>query len=287
VEREENGVLNWTGEVRCLEHRLDWPLTQKKPARIFTSSLGDLFHPAVPFEFLDKVFVMMARADWHIFQILTKQSTRMLEYFQYVKSRFATNWEIEVEGGGSLTRGNWPLPNVWLGVSAENQTQADARIPLLLQVPATIRFASAEPLLGSLELSQYLEYAYLEGPEKAYSPDTIIPEGYPKTSKTVRIRPQLDWVIVGGESGKGARPMHQDWVRSLHSQCRKAGVAFHLKQWGEWLPLSSADEASHYPAVALTDTHSHVRVGRKKAGRKLEGREWNEFPRELEIEKGA
>lgn len=156
-----------------------------------------------------------------------------------------------------------PRANVWYGTSVENQKRADERIPELLRVPAAVRFLSCEPLLGALDLNEYITcQQYLHG--------QVVPCTCPR----------IHWVIAGGESGHGARPMHPQWARSLRDQCHDAGIAFHFKQYGEYLPLASADEASQYPRAAMIegDNVRWVRVGKHAAGRLLDGRTWDELP---------
>ena len=169
---------------------------------------------------------------------------------------------------------HWPLRNVWLGVSAENQQWADIRIPALLDTPAAVRFVSAEPLLGPIDLVQSINV----DPFAAYH---FRPGG-------------IHWLIVGGESGHGARPMHPVWARLLRDQCQTAGVAFLFKQWGEWTPSAanegarrlvylgggSAELGTGYGNGAVLEPGSQLmyRAGKKAAGRVLDGREWNEFP---------
>lgn len=201
----------WNGEVRFNEKDLDQPLRWRRPRLIFVCAHGDLFHENVPDEWIDRVFAVMALAPQHTFQVLTKRSERMRAYVAAVAGdpkRF-TSWAATGAGvireSGLLEKlreapPRWPLPNVWVGVSAEDQHRYDERVSHLRETPAAIRYVSAEPLLGPID-------ADLTG---------------------------IDWVIVGGESGSGARPMHPDWARSLRDQCAAAGVAFHFKQWGEW-----------------------------------------------------
>lgn len=157
---------------------------------------------------------------------------------------------------------DWLFPNVWLGVSVENQATADERIPHLLEVPAAVRFLSCEPLLGPIDLSPYLRCRY----DHNNDGDCHIHR---------KGCPHIDGVIVGGESGPKARPTHPDWVRSLRDQCVAAGVPFFFKQWGEWYP---AFDATASKSFVWDDGERVFRVGRKAAGRLLDGREWNEFP---------
>lgn len=142
--------------------------------------------------------------------------------------------------------------NVWLGTSVENQEAADERIPHLLEAPASVRFLSCEPLISPVDLHRHFS------PATTYDYDE-----YGDVIRDWQYEPEIHWVIAGGESGHSARPMHPDWVRSLLDQCQSAEVPFFMKQWGEW-----ADDGG-YP----------VRIGKKLAGRLLDGREWNEFPK--------
>lgn len=153
-----------------------------------------------------------------------------------------------------------PLKNVWLGVSVENQETANRRIPYLVSTPSMTHFLSCEPLLAPIELE-------LQGCN--YGRDDL--------------HEYIDWVIVGGESGQNARPCRPDWVRSIRDECQAAGVPFLFKQWGEWYPLYSADEADNYPDAQMTDDHRFVRIGKKRAGRLLDGRTWDEFPERVTI----
>jgi len=178
------------------EDALDIPLHWKKPRKIFVNSMSDLFHEDIPLEFIQRVFQTMQKANWHIYQILTKRAERMAELAPQLP---------------------WP-PNVWMGVTVEEQRYTH-RIDLLRTVPAAVRFLSLEPLLGPLPNLN------LEG---------------------------IHWVIVGGESGPGARPLRPEWVTYIRDQCQAAQVPFFFKQWGG--------------------------VHKKRAGRLLEGRTWNQMP---------
>lgn len=187
------------GNIEVHADELMKPTTWKKPHMVFVNSMSDLFHYKVPFSFIYQVFAVMDVCRQHTFQILTKRPDRMLEFMNAYCEYPGTNRQ--------------PLPNVWLGVSCEDQKQADLRIPLLLQAPAAIRFLSCEPLLAPIDLDNHLPIM-----ERSAGND-------------------LHWVIAGGESGHHARPMHPDWVRSIRDQCHAANVPFFFKQWGEWLPL--------------------------------------------------
>lgn len=264
-------------DVQCHDDVLPLPLRWARRRRIFVNSMADLFHDAVPDDFIDEVFAVMARAKRHTFQVLTKRPERMRAYLSDIslEDRLSDIWreKMWLEEGRTLML---PLSNVWLGVSVEDQATADERIPLLLQAPAAVRWISAEPLLEAVHLRKAINPAHIEG--------------------NVAL-PGLDWVIVGGESGPNARPMHPDWARSLRDQCAAAGAPFLLKQWGEhwpavldrkvyeiepwritpngvraWNFTESLKPADTWPTVIM------MRVGKKVAGRLLDGIEHNGYP---------
>ena len=207
------GVPGYEGDAdvpALQQHRLQEPLRWRKPRRVFVCSMSDLFHPGVPFAYVERVFRVMKWSPRHTFQVLTKRPGRMLAF-----ARSREHWR-------------WP-DNVWAGTSLEmmqdGRKDYSARLGLLAEVPAKIRFVSAEPLLGSLAL----------GLDSAEPPD-------------------ISWVIVGGESGPGARPMDLDWARSIRDQCVRHKVPFFLKQLGGVRDKRAGDEAV------------------------LDGRTWREFP---------
>jgi protein gp37 len=286
--------------------RLDQPLRWRKPRRVFVVSMGDLFHKDVPDKFIDRVFAVMALSPQHTFQVLTKRPARMAEYVQLMiggrrhlgdalgeigyegfAGRLAIVRAFGVKFGTIAEPPYRPFPNVWLGTSAENQQAADERIPTLLQTPAAVRFVSCEPLLGPVDLRPWLPFVMPPHDEIDEDPRVV---GYPPES-AFRDADKLRWVICGGESGPNARPMHPDWARSLRDQCQRAGVPFLFKQWGEWLPVSQAtlgrpgQVASVRSCLAgdgeSADVDSWYRVGKKAAGRKLDGRTWDEHPAQL------
>lgn len=281
----------WTSKVALApDHILTAPLRWRRPRRIFVNSMGDLFHEAVPDAWIDRVFAVMALAPQHTFQVLTKRAQRMREYLTRNdrQSRIAARGFF-MDGGDYTPR--WPLPHVWLGVSVEDQTRADERIPDLLETPAAVRFVSAEPLLGAIdftgiygEIGTALQLDCLNGIH--YHHD----DGGART-----VAKRLDWIVVGGESGRGARPMHPQWVRGIRDQCNSAGVAFFFKQWGEWgvdrLRAGGdlggdmrAGRVRHVCAARENDGYFrsgdvHMRrVGKARAGRMLDGREHNDMP---------
>lgn len=183
-------------EVTLHEHLLGLPLTWKKPKQIFVNSMSDIFHGAVPMDFIQKLFTVMNQAEWHRFQVLTKRAERLVELAPLL------NWS----------------ENIWMGVTVEHEAFKH-RIDCLRKIPAAVRFLSLEPLLGPL-------------------PDMDLTN--------------IDWVIVGGESGIGARPMQREWVTDIQQQCQKANVPFFFKQWGG--------------------------INKKKAGRLLDGKIYSGMP---------
>jgi protein gp37 len=244
--------------------RLGQPLKWKKPRTIFICSMSDLFHKDVSWSFILDVIAIISRTPQHTYLVLTKRASRMYEFVRNMPQA--------------------QLGNIWLGVTAENQAAADERIPLLLQTPAAVRFVSCEPLLSPVLLEQYLWC--LE--DRPYGMNTL-----------GQIRPPLNWVIVGGESGSGARPMHPDWARGIRDQCQAAGVKFFFKQWGAWKKIQidkrgrgdvlvSPREGviDRLPDPFLNDANrddfkrvvAMSRVGKEAASRLLDGREWNEWP---------
>ncbi|MEC4837497.1 phage Gp37/Gp68 family protein [Mycobacteroides chelonae] len=274
---------------------LAYPLTLKEPTRIFVNSMSDLFHDKVPDEYIAEVFAVMACAYQHTFQVLTKRHGRMKSLlssadFVSMVDKESLAYDRSPLGHRAI---KWPLRNVWLGVSAENQQWADIRIPALLDTPAAVRFVSGEPLLGPIELKQHWLHPVMREPS---------PENHAVGRRIGKANGVgfIDWVIVGGESGPGARPMHPDWARSLRDQCVAAGVPFLFKQWGEWAPNQhpplracvcdwydgrEADICRNDPCRKLSkppyvdDPRAQMqRVGKKRAGRELDGRTWDQYP---------
>jgi protein gp37 len=291
------GDRHFNGEVRCHEDRLETPLRWRKPRRVFVNSMSDLFHPGVPFEFIDRVFAVMALTPHITYMILTKRPERMAEYlndddrpFVWEDVEFVHRAKYEAAGddppnattaelerarlaGSGLRRiteaqAGTPLPNVWLGTSVEDQAAADERIPHLLRCPAAVRFLSMEPLLGPVDLglqsakceccprwpSRWVRLPREVRSDFPFSGTTASPGVYRATGNHhgalsvkatdgsmlgIRLRefeclPAVDWVIVGGESGPGARPCDVDWIRSIIRQCDDAGVPVFVKQLGAW-----------------------------------------------------
>lgn len=211
-----------TFAVRLWPDRLDQPLRWKRGRMIFVNSMSDFFHAEIPQAYQDRMFAVMALAGHHTFQVLTKRPGRALRYLNRIYLPGALNDAVRLNSpknwGWPTLIAEWPLPNVWIGATVEN-VAVKHRIDQLRQCKAAVRFLSCEPLLqdlGALDLAG------------------------------------IHWVIAGGESGLGHRPMQADWVRSIRDQCQAQGVAFHFKQWGGRTP--------------------------KAGGRELDGRTWDEFP---------
>ncbi|HDZ73735.1 MAG TPA: phage Gp37/Gp68 family protein [Aurantimonas coralicida] len=283
----------WTGEIRFNEQWLDQPLRWRRPRQIFVCAHGDLFHEDVPDEWIDRIFAIMALAPQHTFQVLTKRPERIQAYGAHPDRAYFVGQQAAKILNRPAFGLDWPLPNVWLGTSVEDQRRADERIPHLLATAAAVRFVSAEPLLGSIYFGPTGPLGQPPGP----SDDPWLRDPWPQSPQANRGK--LDWIIVGGESGAAARPMHPDWVRSIRDQCQAASVPFFFKQWGEWGPVVSTGDdpdpqgrsVMALPDGTLTDTEwnggpgPHLidaqpmyRVGKKAAGRALNGRTWNEYP---------
>ena len=334
-----NGKPVWTGKVAMApEHILLAPLGWRKPRLIFVNSMSDLFHESIPDHEIDRVFAVMALTRQHTYLVLTKRSQRMRQYMNEswrsgdrlpdhdVERRVnEAARQIDEESArkanllsehGLPPMSCWPLPNVWMGVSVEDQRRAEERIPDLQSTLAALRWISGEPLLGSLDLRNIRNHTFygrgvidaLEGISGVRADDgswlrtEYEPVGRPgEKARTDPVRvPRLNWVVVGGESGRDARPMHPDWARSVRDQCQAAGVPHFFKQWGEFRPdtdlmnppgkavcMDRRGRIVEAPASVhdFPWPRSHAdgwvwmrRVGKKRAGRLLDGREWNEVP---------
>lgn len=282
----------WNGTIKLVPEKLAEPLRWTRPRMVFVNSMSDLFHEDVPFEFIDKVFAVMALAKQHTFQVLTKRPERMREYFKSLSHKrgskvcaWATD-ELGIGLEGILRIDKIPkgLPNVWLGVSVENQQAADERIHLLLQTPAEVHWVSVEPMIGPVDLFMVSDVDFT----------------FNALSKKEGIAFRgigLDWVVVGGESGPHARPMHPDWARNLRDQCRAAGLPFLFKQFGEFIErepdygyslpwvsketdrsrdrvIDESENGGDHTNCSVRHTGRYAlmaRVGKKAAGRMLDG----------------
>jgi protein gp37 len=287
--RRVHGKPHWTGKVELIESALAEPLHWRKPATIFVNSMSDLWHEHLPIDDIAKVYAIMGLASEHTFLVLTKRAQHRRAamddpaFAGLVRAALA-RWMRET-GWSNAARHilpasmAWPLPNVWEGVSVENQATADARLPHLLRCAALgwQTFVSYEPALGPVDWEPWFsvpdEHGELSGPRCA-------PDG------TAAIK----LIIAGGESGPGARPAHPDWFRATRDECAEAGVPFFFKQWGEWAEVD-CDEATHllhldgslhptgdYPDASCPRTWCVSRIGKRAAGRLLDGREHNDLP---------
>jgi len=275
-----NGSFN--GKIRLREDNLMLPNRTKKPTA--WAIWNDLFHEDVPEIFIWRAWDMMAAEKKHLFFVLTKRPERMKAFVD----KYEKNWADYADkfalcptpamrnspaAKDARNRANTPPANIWLGVTTENQEQADKRIQVLLQIPAAKRYVSIEPMLGPVVLQDYTFRNYLSVRPSFGRFNCSGKYIMPKSSL-------IDWVICGGESGLGARPMHPDWARSLRDQCKVAGVPYFLKQWGEWRLFQKGDDPTkgilwELPPGLLA---SFVRVGKAAAGRILDGKEYLELP---------
>lgn len=271
-----NGKAVWTGKMgRASDKAVQAPLRATKPRCYFVNSMGDVFAEGVPDAWIDEALSVISRSRQHLFLLLTKRPERMLQYFNDLPKR-----QAELDCNAEVDWCDLPLPNLWLGVSVEDQTAADERIPLLLRTPAAKRFISAEPLLGPVDLDPCLG---------GYWHDFLQGRMHHDTGNASQSTPSLDWVIVGGESGRSARPMQPEWARSLRDQCARAGVPFFFKQWGEWAPVSLCDtpieadrvlvDGRRLPFIpAKDDGVVLARMGKHAAGSLLDGQDHRVWP---------
>ena len=234
-------------DVQLRPDKLTLPLKWRKPRKVFVNSMSDLFHKDVPDEYIARVFAVMALTPQHTYQLLTKRHARMRsllsnpDFEKQVDRQLLTFPEFSdpklIRRSWPLPKPGWPLSNVHLGVSVEDQRWADARIPALLDTPAAVRFLSCEPLLGAVDLfgpivpgrgRPRLTYWLTGRPGwgNEYTTNTGL------VMQRATVGPRIDWVIVGGESGRGARPMDPAWAQQIVDQCKTSGVAVFVKQLG-------------------------------------------------------
>ena len=344
------GKEHFNGVVKLHEAALEIPLKRKKPTMYFVNSMSDLFHKDVPDQFINGVFAVMAMCPQHTFQVLTKRPKRAALYmaavqaeidsddadgsisfirskiahaFRYVSKELCGDpfwmnaplllWDNSDAPAECERTPGWPLPNVWLGTSVEDQKAANARIPHLLRCPAHVRFLSCEPLLGPVRLDQIptgdrgVTVNALTGVPYDWDYEQYMPDD-------ADVGRTINWIIAGGESGTKARPMHPDWARLLRDQCRAAGVPFFFKQWGRFIPEDQIWLNHNSPGptgyrywgaktIAMKidtmggmehlfntgrlhqfeDSTFAIPVGKKVAGRMLDRREWNEYPERTEV----
>lgn len=294
-------------DVQIRADKVNDPLKWRKPTRVFVNSMSDLFHDEISREWITEIFGVMAAARKHTFQLLTKRHGRMRSLLN--DPNFAHMVRHRAQGKGlSIPDFVWPLPNLWLGVSVENQRWANIRIPALVDTPAAVRFLSCEPLLGPVDLfagDHSTHERDYDGADDYVCLDCSTEDRHVPWRAIDRTSFGIDWVITGAESGRKARPAHPDWFRSLRDQCATANIAYFHKQNGEWADrtqLTGDQRATAdiwdakkvlyvHPADGRTQTHgdwgmhdhlegwaSVQRVGKKAAGRELDGRTHDQFP---------
>lgn len=233
----------WNGKTHLVQSAIEKPLRMKKPRMIFVCSMGDLFHESVPFEWIDMILDVIYRCKQHTFQILTKRPDRMLAYWKQCYNESGLSFQDTTPKEDT---------NIWWGVTAENQEQYEKRVPILLEIPAKIRFISVEPMLSPIFLTQ------------------------------VDTKNSLDWVICGGESGHSARPLPPHWADLLRVDCEHKKIPFFFKQWGEYTYVEPKD-VKKYPSSKILIQKSigkfFAKVGKKKAGNLLNGKVYNEMPK--------
>ena len=292
-----NYLAGQPGQAAILFHedRLQQPFHWKNPRCVFVNSVSDLFHEDVPFEWVEKILAVIALNPQHLFLALTKRPERMLEYFTMdrgisdvqsevmamAEAKFGIVWDARGSNPAnyrprpwnpeSLARRRafpgWPLPNLWLGTSVENQHFADIRLPILRRVPAAVRWASVEPMLGAIDFSKHFERFDSQGRNV-----TGIPRMWDEDDTT-----SIDWAVFGGESGPGARPMHPGWLYQGIQVADAAGIPVFFKQWGNWRPRTLGDKGTvrmvkfkrGTPNPGELASARMVNVGKKKAGAKL------------------
>lgn len=262
-------------KVAFFENRLSQPINWKAGKTIFVCSMSDLFHEDVPEQFIWQVMKAVLAAPQHKYLVLTKRAGRMAVIMSKI--------------------GHAPIKNLGLGVTVCNQEEAAKKIQLLLQTPAAMRFVSVEPMLGPIEL------CIPRGCRGCNHPGNVIPRSMCTQCGGTGQEPSIDWVICGGESGKRARPVHPDWIRSLRDQCVEANVPFFFKQWGEWEPWEEIREVViggfSFGTEFQTGKGKKIGgvpyrcknhewengvdmwcVGKKAANRELDGRVWDQRP---------
>lgn len=260
--QNDRGDWHFNGKVRCDEASLVIPLAWKKPRMVFVNSMSDLFHAAVPFEFIAKVFDVMCSWRWptketqragdqaalvdpgHIYQVLTKRPERIEEFLDWVFQC----WPGDTAFNAALTVDGKIPKHIWLGASVEDQVTADHRIPFLLRCPAAVRFLSCEPLLGPIDLRQHFA---------GHCPEHDFPGGFCVQRGHAGVQ-HIHWVIVGGESGPRARPCNMQWIRSIIAQCGARDVPCFVKQVGS-RPVDLNGEGELRPGIV--DVEMNARRG--------------------------
>lgn len=248
---------------------LDIPMSWTKPRTVFVNSMSDLFHKDLAFEFILEVFQVMQLTPYHTYLVLTKRPERALEFWQWMKARMPKPGE-----------GWMPPQNLWLGTSCNDQESANKRIPILLDIKGVLRFLSYEPATGAVDLTR-IEPDFFRPTINALA-GTATFGGHVDFD-----HPRLQWVIMGGESGPRAVPMHPAWARKVRDDCQGAGVPFFFKQFGAWAPFTFLDGEGK-PHLRFADDkkiftftepgQNMIKVGKHKSGHELDGQIWQQFP---------
>lgn len=248
----------------AVEHpdTLEIPLTWQKPRTVFVNSMSDLFHEKITLQFQSQVFEVMRKTPQHTYLILTKRPERAVRFW-------------------TLQGNHWHCPpNVWMGTSANDQKSGDLRIPKLLELKGCLRFLSYEPATGPLDLRNV-------GTDESWSLDTLAGVGY-ADGNYYRDEPRLHWVIMGGESGPKADPMHPAWVRKVRDDCKATGTPFFFKQWGAWKPhlfytqeqeITIKFNLGKNEFLFPDPVQNMIRVGKGIAGNEIDGETWQQFPK--------
>lgn len=305
----------WNGTVRLVPDHLADPLRWQKPRKIFANSMSDLFHESLPADEISAIFGVIALAKRHTFQVLTKRPERMRD-FLLGKERVSGSSLREMcfyearnflgekaVSGGTPWDAEFPLPNVWLGVSVEDQKTADARIPILLDTPASVRFVSYEPALGPVDFSRFMPKTWGKNSGGSWGCDSCCNgdrcddrshfsrKSCPACHGRGTVK-RLDWIIVGGESGPRARPFDVGWARSTVEQCRVAGVACFVKQlgarayWdgsGDKPPFDTLPEIVAMPAPNGIERRAMERLGTFRSER-FKHDDVDTFPLDLRVQ---
>jgi protein gp37 len=263
VRLNKHGKAQWTGTFAFDVDKLDEPLRRRAPTMYFVNSMSDWAGDGLSFEQMAALFGVMAACPQHTFQLLTKRADRMLEFFRWLNNGDVPEAEVVSICASNFVDCDrvarpWPLPNVWLGVSCERQKEADERIPLVLQCPAAIRWVSAEPLLGHIDL--FAAGMKIDG----------------KLDLATGERRRLDWVVWGGESGHGARLCDVEWIRDGVRQCRTAGTPAFVKQLGAACYDFATATAGHLP-----DSFRFIRIRNEVKDKK--GADLREWPEDLRV----
>lgn len=261
----------WNGKTFFQHSQLSKPFKRKKPTKYFVCSMSDLFHEDNDFVDILKVWYVMCQNPHHIFQVLTKRPDRVIEFYRYIGKKCKDDGLDSVPSDSNDYIDYVETPNhVWIGVTVENQEMADKRIPILLDIPAKTRFLSCEPLLDNINFPLY----------DGWVPTYNNPDNSGGDKEAWPMIYDLSWVVIGGESGSNARPMHPNWAKNIIAQCEAANVPVFFKQWGEYAP------SDNLPLSIVLKLKNHIfndktivyRIGKKKSGNIINGTKYEQYP---------